>query len=508
MQKGLRETALSTVDSLVIGVASTGPAYSIAATLGLVAAGVGFQAPAIVLLAFLPTFCCALGYAHLNRAEPDCGTSFVWVSRAFGPHWGWLSGWAIVVCDVLVMASLAQVTGQYAFLLFGADEIGSDPTHPAVLAVGLVFILGMTWLCVRGIRVSAKLQTALVGIEAVVLLIFAVVALARVGAGFAAGTPIPGSSLPSWEWFVPINMDFSTFANTVLLMVFIYWGWDSVLAVNEETRDRHRAPGRAALTSTVVLLGIYLLTTVAALAYAGVGTTGLGLANPEHFDDVIAALGTAVFGDSAIGQVMVHLLVLMVLTSAAASTQTTLLPTARTTFSMAFHKALPAIFGRVHPRWLTPTVSTWAMGLVSAVLYVVLNFTAGGGLIADAVTACGIAIGFYYGMTGLACAKLYRPHAHGPGQVLSRLVLPGLGGLSLLAAAAWLTITSLAPDFGETVLRIGPLEIGNVFVLGAVGMLLGIPLMLWQRRVGPDFFRRGFERSLPADDRVPEELRD
>ncbi len=150
------------------------------------------------------------------------------------------------------------------------------------------------------------------------------------------------------------------------------------------------------------------------------------------------------------------------------------------------------------------------MGLVSVALYIVLNFTAGGGMIADAVTACGIAIGFYYGMTGLACAKLYRDRAvGGPGQVLSRRILPGLGGLMMLAAALWLTITSLAPpDFGETVVRIGPWEIGAVFVLGAVGMLVGIPLMLWQRRVGPDFFRHGFARTLPAADQVPEPVRE
>ena len=56
----------------------------------------------------------------MNNADPDCGTTFTWGTRAFGPKTGWMGGWAIVAADVLVMASLAQVAGQYVFLLFNA----------------------------------------------------------------------------------------------------------------------------------------------------------------------------------------------------------------------------------------------------------------------------------------------------------------------------------------------------------------------------------------------------
>lgn len=508
--KGLRSSALGLVDSLVIGVASTGPAYSIAATLGLVVAAVGFGAPAVVLLAFVPIFLAALGYRELNRAEPDCGTSFIWVSRAFGPSWGWMAGWAIVACDVLVMSSLAQVTGQYTFLLFGAADIGTDANHPLVLLVGLVFLLGMTWLCVRGISVSAKLQTVLVAIETVMLIVFAVVALVRVVGSHLAGDPLPGSVLPQLSWFNPFSIgSVSAVVTGTLLMVFIYWGWDSVLSVNEETTNRTITPGKAAVWATVLLLAVYVLVTVAALSFAGIGGTGIGLTNPDHVEDVIGALGTAVFGPGPVGSVLVHLLLLMVLTSAAASTQTTLLPTARTTFSMAFHGALPGIFGRVHPRWLTPTVSTWAMGLVSAALYAGMNFVSDGGMIYDAVEACGVAIGFYYGLTALACAWLYRADlTAGARAALTRVLGPLLGGVLLLGAAVWTTITSFAADTSETTTSLAGVEIGNIFVLGVGGMLLGLPLMWWYRARHRDFFTGAAPaRQLPTGP-VAEEVRD
>src|SRR4051794_22273429 len=148
--KGLKKDALGFMSSVVIGVASTAPGYSLAASLGLVVAvaGVGLQAPAVLLLAFVPMLLIASAYYYMNRADPDCGTTFSWVTRAMGPTWGWLGGWAIVVADVIVMANLAQIAGLYSFLLVGWQEAADSTT--AVTAVGVVWIAIMTAICVIG----------------------------------------------------------------------------------------------------------------------------------------------------------------------------------------------------------------------------------------------------------------------------------------------------------------------------------------------------------------------
>jgi len=138
VDKGLKSGALGLVSSVVMGVASTAPAYSLAATLGFIVAVVGLGAPVVALLAFVPIFLTSIGYSELNKADPDCGTTFTWAARAFGPRTGWAGGWAIVAADILVRASLAQVAGQYVFLLFGADGIGSNPTNGWVLFVGVM----------------------------------------------------------------------------------------------------------------------------------------------------------------------------------------------------------------------------------------------------------------------------------------------------------------------------------------------------------------------------------
>src|SRR5580693_5227276 len=163
-EKGLKSGALGLVSSVVMGVASTAPAYSLAATLFFVVAAVGLKSPAVAVLAFIPMLLCSIGYSEMNKADPDCGTTFPWGTRAFGPKTGWAGGWAIVAADVLVMMSLAQIAGQYMFQLFGAHGIGTKPTSAFVLLVGVGWIIAMTYICYRGIEVSAMLQKVLLGI--------------------------------------------------------------------------------------------------------------------------------------------------------------------------------------------------------------------------------------------------------------------------------------------------------------------------------------------------------
>ena len=405
VDKGLKSGALGLVSSIVMGVASTAPAYSLAATLGLIVAAVGLGSPIVAVLAFVPMFLTSIGYSELNKADPDCGTTFTWASRAFGPKTGWAGGWAIIAADILVMASLAQVAGQYVFLLFGANGIGSNPASGWVLLVGVIWIIAMTYICYRGIEVSARLQRVLLAVEVGMLLVFSVVALVRVGTGHHP----PVSITPAWSWLNPFHIaSFQAFVGGLVLMLFIYWGWDTAVAVNEETEDKSRTPGRAAIISTVLLLITYVLVIFAAQSFAGIGTKGIGLGNPDNASDVLNVLSSAVFGNSGFGTFLVKLLLLMVLSSAAASTQTTILPTARTTLSMAVYKALPKAFAKMHGKYLTPTVSTVAMGGISIALYVLMNYLSGGNVIADAVTSIGLYIALYYGLTAFTCVWYYR----------------------------------------------------------------------------------------------------
>jgi amino acid transporter len=262
--------------------------------------------------------------------------------------------------------------------------------------------------------------------------------------------------------------------------------------------------------STVILLVTYALVVMASQSYAGVGTHGIGLANPNNSGDVINVLGTSVFGTSGIGWFMTKLLLLMVLSSAAASTQTTILPTARTTLSMATYKAIPSAFSRVSKRFLTPTFSTVTMGVVSIALYVVMNYLSNGSsVIGDSVTALGVMIAFYYGLTGFACVWFYRDQLTESARSLwLRGILPLAGGLILWFAMFWfLWYNWVTPSNSYTSWTIPGTHrvVGGVIILDVAAIVLGVVLMLISRGLRPAYFRgEVLNRDTPT--RVPEDI--
>jgi amino acid transporter len=485
----LKRGAIGFLSNLVVGTASVAPAYSLAATLGFVVAvhNIKTFAPGAMIAAFVPRFLIALAYRHLNKADPDCGTSFAWVTRAMGPQLGWLNGWVIFIADVIVMASLADVAAVYTYQLFGWTY---GVSHIWIVIAGSVlWIVLMTWICWRGIELSARIQQVLLGYEIIMLLLFAVIAFIKV----ASGTPPPASlhgahSMPfQISWLNPLGNGFSPMIDGVLLAVFIYWGWDSGVSINEETRNSRTAPGAAAVISTLLLLVIYVVVSSGAQSYAGTGW----IANPANSSDVLSPLGKGI-----LGSVGYRLLLIAVLTSASASTQTTILPTARTTLSMARWRAIPAKIGEIHPRYLTPTVSTLGMGALSIVWTVaILALNPSGNVLGDAITALGFQICFYYGFTGFACVVYFRKRLlRSVKDFFIVGVLPLVGSLMLLG----IFIKALH-DYSQSGINYSPplLGIQVPIWIGIGGIVLGIVVMLITYPFHRPYFRRRPEEPGP-----------
>ena len=480
--KGLKAGALGWVSNLVIGVASTAPGYSLAATLGFIVAvnGMGFHAPAVMLVSFVPMLLIAAAYYYMNRADPDCGTSFTWVTRAMGPRLGWLTGWTIVVADVVVMAALAYIAGVYTFLLFGLNAAAANLLDVSIVAA--IWIVVMTWICYVGIELSARTQYFLLSAEIAALAIFSAVALAKVYFGDPGGFHVQA------DWFNPFTLHGGVRALTdgVLLGVFIYWGWDSGVCVNEESKDSANGPGRAAVLSTILLVLIYVVVATAAQAYAG--TTFL----KHHGNDVLSALGGPVLGSP-----LDKILIIAVLTSASASTQTTILPTARTTLSMARFGSIPKIFGRIHPRYLTPDVSTLVMGAVSLVwTLIIINVSQN--VLSDSITGIGFQIAFYYGLTGFACVVYYRKELFKSVKNFIMVgVAPVLGGaiLTFIFVKAFLDYKTTSTDVNYSG---GFLGVGTPVAIGVGGILVGVVLLVFANFVYPKFFKRKWETADPG----------
>jgi amino acid transporter len=489
--KGLRTGAIGAVAATVIGVASTAPAYSAAATIGLIAAIAGVKAPAVVVVAFVPMLFTATAYYYLNRVDPDCGATFSWVRRAMGPSAGWLGGWAVVIADLLVMPSLAWVAAYYAYSLFGLDSLAGNTW--ALLALGAVFILAMTLITWLGIELSARTQFVMLATEIVLLIGFSAWAIAKVYIDHP-----PGSMALSWDWINPFKLTMTELTQGILVALFIYWGWDTAANVNEETRGRTSA-GVATIASTLVLVGTYIAVSFATTAYKGPAFLAK---NP---DDSLTTL---------VGNPWNKLLMLAILSSAMASTQTTILPTARTTLSMAAHKAIPARFARIHDRYLTPTWSTWVFGLASIAWWLILiAIDSSENILWDSITGLGFAIAFYYALTAIAAPILFRLHLL---KSAKNFVLIGLLPILGFGTLVWVFVRSAIDYFfysSDTAYTPawfafgGFRGLGAPFVIGIGALVVGIPLLLWARAVYREYFAGKAEVAESLTELLPDEFR-
>jgi amino acid transporter len=478
-EKGLKSNVVGLFGGTMLGISSVAPAYALTATLGILAAAVGAQTPVVIIAGFLPMFFAAYAYREFNTIMPDAGTSFTWTSKAFGPYIGWLGGWAAVLATVIVLSNLAGVAVQFLYQFIGSafnSEMISGLWENKLINVVtcLVFLAIATYVAYRGIDTTEHVQMVLVIFQLVMLLVYSVMAIARSGASEV------GEAF-SWSWFSPAGLTLSAFIAGLSGSIFAFWGWDTSLTVNEESKNSDTNPGRAALLCVLSILLTYLLVSVATQMYAGLGDTGLGLTNPDISDNVFGNLAEPILGSPLdLG------LFLAVLASSAASLITTFLPTSRTLLAMGAYKALPPAFAKLHPVHKTPSFATFAAGIGAAAFYTIMTFLSES-VLTDTILSLGIMICFYYGLTAFACVWFFRHQLfRNAFNFVFKFLFPLLGGLGLFFVLIITLRDSASPDYGSGA-SIG--GIGLVLILGLGLILSGLVLMAILRVRQPAFFR-------------------
>lgn len=477
--KGLSQNSVGLLGGIILAISCVAPAYTLTATIGLLVGEAGVNVPVIFIGGFLPMFFAAYAYRELNKVAPDCGTSFTWTTKAFGPYIGWLGGWAAILATVIVISNLAGVAVQFTYQFIG-DLVGNEDISAlwenkfVNVITCIAFLAIATYVAYRGITTTARVQYVLVGFQLLVLLVFGVAAIVE-------SANSEGGIAFSLEWFDPSALTMSAFVAGLSGSIFAFWGWDSALTVNEETKGSETTPGRAAILAVISILCTYLLVSIGLLMYAGVGDTGLGLANEDISDNVFGALAEPVLGDP-----WYLLLFLAVIASSAASLISTFLPTSRTLLAMGTYRALPSRFAAVHPRYLTPGYATLVGGLGAAVFYSVLTFLSENVLL-DTIYSIGIMICFYYGLTAFACVWYFRKELFSSASsIMFKFLLPLLGGIGLAFVFVVTLRDSFSPDYGSGAAIGG---VGLVFVMGVGLILSGLIVIALVRAKDPSFFR-------------------
>jgi amino acid transporter len=463
--RGLRSNALGTFDTVVMAVAGSAPAYSIAATTAVLAGAVGLAGPAALLYCAIPMMGIAVAFGRLSRIDVSAGASYSWVGRTLHPFLGFVSGWALVVSTTIFMVAGSLPAGSMTLALF--DEGLADDTALSTL-VGAAWFLVMLGVVLGGARLTVRAQIVMTGVELAVLALFAVLAFLHTD----------NARVFDWSWLGFGQFDgVSGFAAGALVAAFYYWGWDVTSNLSEETRNSRRTTGLAGVLGVVVVFLLFEVFTIA------VNIVLSGRQIQENGANVLAVLGEEVWPGWG-GK----LLIVAVLLSTVATLETTLVQVSRSLFAMGRDRTMPSALGRVHRTWNTPYVAVGAVGAVALVMLVAANALGSvGDILSDAISAIGLQIAVYYGLAGLAAVVAYRRMLlRSPGHFLLGGVWP-LGGALFMF---WVFVESL-----------GRLSAAAV-AIGLGGLAVGLVPMIWYWRQGSDYYRPArldASRTVTAD---------
>ena len=331
-----------------------------------VAALSGAWSPLAVLAAGACVFLVLLCFGEVGSRFDQAGGPYLYAREAFGSVVGFQVGWLLLVSRLLACAAALNILVVYLGLLAPpvATPTGRVVTMTAVMGIA-------TAINVTGIRIATWTTNVFTVAKLLPLVLLIVVGLPQLSARVLASQIV---AEPHWR-------------DAILLLVFAYGGFESMVIAASETRDPRKDTGPALIAAGVIVTIIYCLlqlVIVGVLPQAGGSTTPVASALREVLGGIGETIGTAAVIVSVYGWLTGF---------------TLMMP--RVLYSMAVHDELPSVFGRVHPYLRTPHVAIIANALLALAMGLYSSF-------AQAATFAAIARLTVFASTCLALLALKR----------------------------------------------------------------------------------------------------
>jgi len=379
-----------------------------------VAALTGEWSPLAVLIAGAGNFVVMLCFAEVGSRFDDAGGPYLYARDAFGAIVGFQVGWLLLFSRLLACAAALNILVVYLGVLLPpvATPIGRAITM--TIAMALVTAINIT-----GVRMAAWTTNVFTIAKLLPLVLLVALGLPQIRSEILATQAI---DRPDWR-------------EAVLLLVFAYGGFESMVIAASETRNPRRDTAYALIAAGAIVTLLYCLlqiVIVGVLPDAGGVTTPVASA-------LRALLGTS---GATLGSAAVVLSVYGWLTGF-----TLMMP--RVLYSMARHGELPAVVGRVHPRFRTPHVAIIANAVLALAMAIYSSFS-------EAATLAAIARLVVFAVTCAALIALRRSHGPSPGFQLPAGPIVSVAGVGF---AVWLLSTRSVTQLGV---------LGGVIVVGAV----------------------------------------
>ncbi|MDX9765000.1 MAG: amino acid permease [Chiayiivirga sp.] len=382
--------------------------------------------PALVLSFVLAGFACALAglcYAEFAAMMPVSGSAYSYSYATLGEFIAWFIGWNLVLEYLFAASTVAVGWSGYLNSFLGnlgmalPAALSSAPLtisgseivmSGAIVNLPAVFIVAaISGLCYVGITQSAFVNSIIVAIKVTVILLFVAFSIQFINPD-------------NWVPFIPENtgpgqFGYSGIVRGAAVVFFAYIGFDAVSTAAGEAKNPQRDMPIGILGSLFLCTIIYIV--VAAVLTGMMHYTQLGTAKPvatalEAYPSLawlkwLVELG-AIAGLSSVILVM-------------------LMGQPRIFYSMSKDGLLPAVFGKVHPKFRTPYISTIIVGTVAAILAGLFPI----GLLGELVSM-GTLLAFTTVCIGVLILRYTRPDLPRPFRVRA------VWAVSILGAAACL----------------------------------------------------------------------
>lgn len=454
----LRHNALSKLDALLIAVAGTAPANSLAVSTAALVAAVGLYGPGAILFGAISMFGIAVAYYYLNVWRSDAGAAYAWVGRSLNPVLGFFAGWSPLVANLVYM-----VAGSLPAASATLDLVNPSLTNNglAVTVVGAGWFVFIAIIGLAGIRTTAKFQKVVTAIEIAGILVIA-------GAGIAHGIKV--HSAFSVQWLSPLGPGtLREFMAGALVAVFYFWGWDVSSNLSEETVDRHRTPGMGGLGGMFVILALFVVTQISIQMTL----------TPQQIVDANANV-LVVFANAILPWPWGDIAILVVIISTVGTLETSLLAVSRTMMSMGRDRVIDPRLAELHPKFETPWFGSILFASLALLLFAAAAVSSGlSATLNQSVNAIGILIAVYFGLSGFASAWYYRRlYATDKRALWLRGIWPAASGAFLFVVAI------------DQIVEAGPK--GSAVTLGLLAAGL-VPMLYYRRKYASVFYTEPME---------------
>jgi amino acid transporter len=403
-------------------------------TYGVVTEQTAGHLPAAYVVTLVAMLFTAYSYGLMVRAHPYAGSAYTYTQRAFGPHLGFMTGWALLL-DYLFLPMIN-------YLVMGIYLEAAFPGVPvAVWIIGAILLV--TGLNILGIRLVARMNFLLVAVQIVFIAVFLV----------AAARAVSGTGLPSLaEPFLPDGGEASAVLGGAAILCLSFLGFDAVSTLAEETHDPRRRIPRAIMLVTVIGGALFIL-----VSYAG----HIVFPRWQEFTDVDSAALDVV--GAAGGAAMTAFFTAAYIAGCFGSAMASQASVSRILYAMGRDGVLPArVFGRLHQRFHTPAPATVVVGVLSLIALVISLE------LASSMISFGALVAF--SLVNLSAIKHYviDEGRRTPANLVAYAVVPGIGVLLTL----WLWTSLSGTTF---VVGLSWIAAGLVYLLGLTRMFTRRP---------------------------------